>query len=83
MTERRCSTCRWYDVEGFHRYYGDAAAHIKDRGFCRRWPPLPDITRLLVADQLRIDRRDVFVYALWPEPAAGDWCGEWQTAEEL
>ena len=83
MTERRCDTCRWHDVEGFHRYYGDTAAHIKDRGFCRRRPPLPDFTRLLLAHQLTIERREVFVFALWPETAGADWRGEWQSTAGL
>jgi hypothetical protein len=83
MTERRCGTCRWHDVKGFHQYYREAAAHIQDLGFCRRQPPLPDFTRLLLADQLTIDRREVFVFALWPETAAADWCGEWQSAAGL
>lgn len=81
MTERRCGTCRWHDVEGFRRYYRDAGASVEDRGFCRRHPPWPDFTRLLLADQLRIDRNEVFVFAFWAETAAEDWCGEWQAPE--
>jgi hypothetical protein len=81
MTQLRCETCRWHDVVGFHQYYGAAAARMPGRGYCRRYPPLPDFTRLQQAHQLQIERQEVFVFAFWPETAAEDGCGEWQAGE--
>ena len=84
MTESTCRTCRWHDIEGFQRYYREAAeagVEMGGRGFCRRYPPMPDFTRLLLANQLEVNRREVFVFAFWPETAPEDWCGEWQVQE--
>jgi hypothetical protein len=81
MAQLRCGTCRWHDVVGFQQYYGEAVARMPGRGYCRRNPPLPDFTRLLQANQLQIERQEVFVFAFWPETAAEDWCGEWQAQE--
>src|SRR6266540_6856199 len=82
MTERVCGTCRWHDVDGFYALYRDNARGMDDMGFCRQRPPLPDLTRLLHPAVQDAARTDVFVFALWPETTAEEWCGAWEAREE-
>jgi hypothetical protein len=81
MTERRCGTCRWHDVEGFYRHYKENAEGMGDMGFCRRAPPLPDFIVRWSVLQRGGNPSEEFVWAVWPETSEEDWCGEWQAEE--
>ena len=72
--DKKCGTCKYHDVDGFYEYYGKNADGMGDMGFCRRMPPLPDISRLINADS---PRNEIFVFKVFPETGENDWCGEW------
>jgi hypothetical protein len=78
MPDRCCATCRWHDVVGFYAFYKTNARGMGEMGFCRKAPPLPDLTRLLHPGVQEASRDDVFVFALWPETNEDDWCGAWE-----
>jgi hypothetical protein len=82
MADRTCGTCRWHDMKGFAQFYGQAIAAPEEVGFCRRYPPSPDFTRLLHPSLREEPRYKVMVFAFWPETQGADWCGEWQATEE-
>ena len=79
---QRCGTCRWHDVEGFSVLYKENADDMGGMGFCRQRPPLPDFTRLLDPVGEHAARHDIFVFALWPETKATDWCGAWEAQDD-
>ena len=79
---QRCGTCRWHDVEGFSALYKENADDMGGMGFCRQRPPLPDFTRLLDPVGEHAARHDIFVFALWPETKATDWCGAWEAQDD-
>ena len=82
MDDRCCGLCRWHDVEGFYAFYGANAQGMGDMGFCRKAPPLPDVTRLLHPSLHEAARTDVFVFALWPETSEDEWCGAWEPSQQ-
>jgi hypothetical protein len=85
MTERRCGTCRWHDVDGFYRHHGSDAEGLGDVGFCRAQLPLPAFVHLWYmwkkAEQ-QDDLPDKFVWAVWPETHEDDWCRAWEARED-
>src|SRR5262249_48959464 len=78
MHDHCCGTCRWHDVAGFYAFYRANAEGMGDVGFCRKAPPLPDLRRLLHRGVQGASRIDIFVFALWPETDATEWCGAWE-----
>ena len=82
MGEPVCRTCRWHDVTGFSQFYGETLGESRDVGFCRRFPPWPDFTRLQQPSLQEEPRYKVMVFAFWPETQGSDWCGEWRAKQE-
>jgi hypothetical protein len=82
MAERTCRTCRWHDMPGFAQFYGQALGGHEEVGFCPRYPPSPDFTRLLHPSLREEPRYKIMVFAFWPETQGADWCGEWQARQE-
>jgi len=80
MPDRCCGTCRWHDVKGFAAFYREDG--MGEMGFCRKAPPLPDVTRLLHPGVHEAPRDDIFVFAFWPETDEGEWCGAWEAAPQ-
>lgn len=81
---KKCSTCKFHDVEGCYDFYGKNADGMGDIGFCRRLPPMPDLSRLsILKDNKEITRDEVFVFAVFPETLEDEWCGEWDVKTTL
>jgi len=68
-----CDTCKWHDVDGLYKFYGAKADGMGDLGFCRRYPPRPNVERLNNGEP----RVNKLVFGDFPETGEDEWCGEW------
>lgn len=91
MSERTktCETCRFFDRQ---RGGPDDHEERKETGACRRRPPTINDR---IADREQAYGRDFFATPFcqqkyndasrgyWPWVCEGDWCGEWQSKEDV
>jgi hypothetical protein len=68
--EPECNNCKYFDPQ---------VDPESDQGYCRRYPPMPVVTRVLTTTDTGGAQYEPAVGTFWPQVNPTDWCGEWET----